>query len=79
MRNFSKTPPPLASPIGNTYRTRQYSWGDPNNWYSEPPSPVFDTADSDKIPCLTDTVVFNEVSSDTTDFNEVSSDTADFN
>jgi len=60
------------SPVTNTYRTEQYNWGDPNNWRSATtlggfgsgtaPSPVFQQADSDKIPCWTDTVVFNESS-----------------
>ena len=55
-------PPCTASPVSNTYTARQYNWGDPTNWYSPSHDSIFDTADSDRIPCWTDEVVFNEVS-----------------
>lgn len=55
-------PGQCSSPVSNTYTARQYSWGDPNNWYSPSRDPIFSTADSDRIPCWTDEVVFNESS-----------------
>lgn len=53
-------PGQCSSPVSNTYTARQYSWGDPNNWYSPSQDGIFNTADSDRIPCWTDEVIFNK-------------------
>jgi len=53
----------IGGGVANTYRPQQYSWGDPHNWEEvDEKGSLFEKADSDKIPCWTDTVQLNSAS-----------------